>query len=155
MTKSKTFSLRPLVNLAQQKNDAATKKFGQLNQQQQAAQNKLNALLHYRKDYQARFQEAVQNGMSQSDLRNFQDFIQRLDEAIAHQHIANEQALSSVQAGRNELHDTQRRMKSFDTLSQRHVEREKKLEAKTEQRQQDEHTGRNATLKAASIQDKN
>ena len=76
----KPYSLQPLVHLAQQKNEAATRKFGQLNQQQQAAQTKLDALLQYRKDYQTRFQEAVQNGMNQSDLRNFQNFIQRLRE---------------------------------------------------------------------------
>ena len=150
---TKTFSLQPLVHLAQQKNDAATKKFGQLNKQQQAAQAKLDTLLQYRKDYQARFQDAVQNGMNQSDLRNFQGFIQRLDEAIAQQRSINEQMLNSVQAGRNELQDTQRKMKSFDTLAQRHMENEKKLEAKSEQRLQDEHTGRHATIKATVAQD--
>lgn len=145
---TKTFTLQPLVHLAQQKNDAATRKFGQLNQQQQAAQAKLDTLLQYRKDYQARFQHAAQNGMNQSDLRNFQSFIQRLDEAIAQQRSATQQAFDSVQAGRSELQDTQRKMKSFDALVQRHVEGEKKLAAKFEQRQQDEHSGRNATIKA-------
>lgn len=148
----KPFSLQPLVHLSQQKNDAATKKFGQLNQQQQAAQAKLNTLIQYRKDYQARFQEAVQGGMSQSDLCNFQNFIQRLDDAIAQQSNANEQALNSMQQGRTELQGTQRNMKSFDALAQRHMESERKLEAKSEQRQQDEHTGRNATIKAAAAQ---
>ncbi len=151
----KPFSLQPLVHLAQQKNEAAAKKFGQLNQQQQAAQTKLGTLLQYRKDYQERFQEAVQNGMSQSDLRNFQNFIQRLDEAIAQQRSANEQALNSVQTGRSELQDTQRKMKSFDTLEQRYLEIEKKLAAKSEQRQQDEHTGRFAAIKAAAAQNEN
>jgi len=40
-------------------------------------------------------------------------------------------------------------MKSFDTLAQRHVDAEKKLEAKSEQRIQDEHTGRYAAYRAA------
>lgn len=151
----KPFPLQPLVRLAQQKNDAAARKFGQLNQQQQAAQAKLDTLLQYRKDYQTRFQEAVQNGMNQSDLRNFQNFIKRLDEAIAQQRNANEQAIESVQKGRNDLQDTQRKMKSFDTLEQRHLKSEKKLAAKSEQRQQDEHTGRNTTIKAAAAQNEN
>jgi len=152
---TKPFPLQPLVHLAQQKNDAATRKFGQLNQQQQAAQTKLDTLLQYRKDYQARFQEAARNGMSHSDLRNFQNFIQRLDEAIAQQRNTNEQALNSVQTGRNDLQDAQRKMKSFDTLEQRHLENEKRLAAKSEQRQQDEHTGRNAAIKAAAAQNEN
>lgn len=152
---TKPFRLQPLVHLSQQKNDAATRKLGQLNQQQQAAQAKLDTLLQYRKDYQIRFQEAVQNGMSQSGLNNFQNFIQRLDEAIEQQRSLNEQARRSVQIGRNELEDTQRKMKSFNTLAQRHKESEKKLEAKSEQRQLDEHTGRHATLKAIATQNKN
>ncbi len=152
---AKKFSLQPLVHLAQQQNEAATRKFGQLNQQQQAAQAKLDTLLQYRKDYQARLQESVQNGMNQSDLRNFQDFIRRLDEAIAQQRKANELALGAVQVGRSELQEAQRKMKSFDTLAQRHVENEKKLAEKIEQRQQDEHSGRFAAIKAAAAQNEN
>lgn len=152
---AKPFPLQPLVRLSQQKNDAAARKFGLLNQQQQAAQAKLDTLLQYRKDYQARFQEAAQNGMSQSDLSNFQNFIQRLDEAIEQQRNINEQACRSVQIGRDELNDTQRKMKSFNILSQRHKEGERKLEAKSEQRQQDEHTGRHAAIKAIATQDDN
>lgn len=152
---AKTFSLQPLVHLAQQQNDAATRKFGQLNQQQQAAQVKLDTLLQYRKDYQMRFQEAEQNGMNQSDLSNFQGFILRLDEAIAQQRNANEHARSLLQIGRSELQEAQRKMKSFDTLAQRHIENEKKLAAKIEQRQQDEHSGRASAIKAAAVHDEN
>jgi flagellar FliJ protein len=149
---AKKFPLQPLVHLAQQQNDAATRKFGQLNQQQKAAQAKLDTLLQYRKDYQTRFQEAEQNGMNQSDLRNFQGFMFRLDEAIALQRNANEQACSMLQIGRHELQEAQRKMKSFDTLAQRHLDNEKKLAAKVEQRQQDEHTGRISAIKAATVQ---
>jgi len=152
---AKKFSLQPLLNLAQQQNEAATRKFGQLNQQQQAAQAKLDTLLQYRKDYQVRFQESMQNGMNQSEIRNFQNFIQRLDEAIAQQRKTNEQAQSLLQVGHSELKEAQRKMKSFDTLAQRHIESEKKLAAKSEQRLQDEHTGRITAIKAAASQNEN
>lgn len=150
----KPFSLQPLVHLAQQKNDAATKKLGQLNQQQQTAQQKLDALLQYRKDYQLKFQEEAKNGMAPADMKNFQDFIGRLDQAIQQQTSVIEKANVGVQTGRNELMDTTRKMKSFDTLAQRHIEAEKKLEAKSEQRIQDEHTGRFAAYRAANKDDK-
>ncbi len=148
-----TFNLQPLVHLAKQKNDAATRKLGQLNQQQQSAQGKLDTLMQFRRDYQGKFQEAARNGMDQHDLRNFQNFINRLDEAITQQRGVMEQAQRSVQNGRSELTETQRRMKSFDTLAQRHVEAEKKLEAKTEQKIQDEHSGRFAAHKMAEKND--
>lgn len=137
-----TFSLQPLLHLAQQKNDAATRKLGKLNQQHQSEQDKLKMLQQFRKDYQIKFQEAVRNGIDQNDLRNFQEFINRLDDAINQQLKTIEQAQRSVLTGRSELSDAQRRMKSFDTLAQRHVEAERKLESKAEQKMQDEHSGR-------------
>lgn len=150
---TKSFPLQPLVHLAHQKNDAAARKFGQLIQRQQTAEAKLETLLQYRKDYQARFDQALQNGINHSDLRNFQDFIKRLDQAIAQQREAIEQVRRSVQAGRNELQQSQQKMKSFDTLAQRHLTNEKKLEAKFEQRLQDEHSGRASAIKATAAKD--
>jgi flagellar FliJ protein len=109
----------------------------------------LDALQQYRRDYQLKFQEAAQQGMEPTDLRNFQDFIDRLDQAIRQQQHVIENAKRGVQTGRNELMDSTRKMKSFDTLAQRHVESEMKLEAKSEQRLQDEQTGRFAAHHAA------
>ncbi len=145
----KPFSLQPLLHLAQQKNDEATRKLGQLNQQHQTAQAKLDALQQYRKDYQVKFQEAAMNGMAPADMKNFQDFIGRLDQAITQQQNAIEKTKAGVQTGRHELMDTTRKMKSFDTLAQRHAEAGKKLEAKSEQRMQDEHSGRFAAYRSA------
>ena len=151
----KKFSLQPLVLLAQKQNEAAIRKFGQLNLQQQAAQAKLETLQQYRKDYQEKLQQAEQNGISQSELRNFQNFILRLDEAILQQRVKNEQALNLLQLGRSELQEAQRKMKSFDTLAERHIQSELKLAAKSEQRQQDEHTGRISSIKASAAQNEN
>lgn len=150
---TKIFPMQPLVHLAHQKNDDATRKFGQIIQQQQAAQTKLQTLEQYREDYQTQLQQAVKNGITQISLRNFQDFIRRLDEAVAQQRNVIEQIRHSINAGRNELANTQRKMKSFDTLAQRHLESEKKLEEKLEQRQQDEHVGRHSALKAMAAKD--
>lgn len=152
---TKTFSLQPLLHLAQQKNDAATKKLGLLNRNQQSAHEKLEMLQQYRRDYQDKMQNAEKNGMELQDLRNFQDFIYRLDDAIAQQSAVVSQARVSVQTGRSELLDTQRRMKSFDTLAQRHTAAEKILEVKTEQKIQDEHSGRYAAYKHTEHSEEN
>ena len=149
------FPLQPLVHLAQQKNEAATRKLGLLNRNQQAAQSKLEMLQQYRKDYQEKMQQAEKNGMGLQDLRNFQDFIYRLDDAITQQSAVVAQAQISVQTGRSELSEAQRRMKSFDTLAHRHAEAGKKLETKIEQRMQDEHSGRHAAYKNAEHSEEN
>ncbi|MBU0623072.1 MAG: flagellar export protein FliJ [Gammaproteobacteria bacterium] len=146
----KPFTLQPLVHLAHQRNDAATRKLGQLNQQHQTAQSKLETLQQFRKDYQTKFQEEAKHGMAPADMKNFQDFIDRLDQAIRQQQGVIAKTGAGVQTGRSELLDTTRKMKSFDTLAQRHVEAERKLEAKAEQRIQDEHAGRLSAQRAAN-----
>jgi flagellar FliJ protein len=152
---SKAFPLKILLNLAQHKNDAATRSLGQLNQYHQSAQNKLEMLQQYRRDYLEKLQGAEKNGMELQDLRNFQDFIYRLNDAIAQQTNVVAQTRLSVEKGRDELSETQRRMKSFDTLSKRHDEAEKKFEAKLEQKIQDEHSGRRAAYNNAEHGEKN
>ncbi len=152
---TKPFTLAPLVDLAHQKNEAATRKLGKLNQQQQAAQDKLAALQQYRRDYATQFEEAAKQGMTPMDMQNFQLFIGRLDQAIQQQLQEIERANTSVRTGRHELMDTTRKMRSFDTLAQRHADNEKKLEAKADQRQQDEQSGRFSAMHRADKQGTN
>jgi flagellar FliJ protein len=152
---AKAFSLQPLLHLAQQHNDAATRKLGQLNRNQQAAQSKLEMLQQYRRDYQDKLQHAEKSGLELQDLRNFQDFIYRLDDAIVQQSAVVAQAQESVVQGRIELTETQRRMKSFDTLANRHYEVEKKRATKIEQQIQDEHSGRRVAYRNMELNEEN
>ncbi len=150
----KPFSLQPLMNLVQHQKDSATRKLGQLNKLEQSAQQKLDILLEYRKDYQTRLQESTQHGIDQGDLRNFQQFINQLDEAISQQIKAVERSKVSTQVGRGEFDTTQRKLKSFDMLQQRHIETQKKVAEKSEQKILDEHTGRFAAFKMQKAEDK-
>jgi flagellar FliJ protein len=150
---TKPFSLQPLMKLAQHQNDSATRRLGQLNNQQRSVQQNLDILLEYRKDYQSRLQEATRKGMSPADLRNFQQFIDKLDEAIGQQLKLVEQSKASTQAGRNEFDITQRKLKSFDMLQQRHIEEQKKVAEKSEQKMLDEHTGRMAAYRMNNNED--
>jgi flagellar FliJ protein len=147
------FSLQPLLQLAKMKNETAIKNLGKLNQQQQSALSKLATLQQFRKDYQEKFQEAARNGLAQVDLRNFQDFIYRLDQAIKQQQGVVELTSHSVNGGRMNLNEAQRKMQSFDALAQRHIETEKQREAKAEQKMQDENSGRFAAYRAAERND--
>lgn len=144
---AKPFSLQPLVHLAKKQNDASIKKLGQLNQQQKSAQDKLVMLQQFRRDYQLKLQDLSQRGISPVDLRNFQDFIYRLDKAIEQQQGTVDFSLRSVSLGQVELKEAQRKMQSFDTLALRHIEAEKIREAKAEQKAQDEYAGRFAAMK--------
>lgn len=150
----KKFPLQPLLNLAQTKNDEASRRLGQLNQQESDTKKQLEQLQQYRRDYQARMQQASQEGMDPVLLRNFQQFIYKLDAAIAQQIKAVEQSQRSTQMGRNEFNSAMRKLKSFDTLQQRHLEAEQKIEAKQELRASDEHTGRSVAYKMRDEENK-
>lgn len=139
---TRPFRLQPLLNLAQMNSETATRKLGELNKQQHDRQAQLDMLLQYRRDYQARMQLSSQQSMDPVMLRNFQAFINKLDTAIAQQTQIVEQCQRSTQMGRGEFDNSRRKLKSFDTLQQRHIETEHKIEAKKEQHDTDERTGR-------------
>ena len=152
---AKPFSLQTLMNLAQHQNDSATRKLGHLNKQQLGAQQQLETLRQYRRDYQARLQEFTRGGMDPAELRNFQEFINKLDEAIVQQIKAVEQSKVSTQAGRGEFDSARRKLKSFGTLHQRHTEEQKKVAEKSEQKLLDEHNGTLAAHKMHNMEDSN
>jgi len=152
---TKPFSLQTLLNLSQQQNDLAMRNLGQLNKKQQSAEQILDTLLEYRKDYQKRLQENTRDGMNPADLRNFQQFINKLDEAIIQQLKVVEKSKSSAQVGRGEFDTTQRKLKSFGTLQQRHIEKQNKIAVKTEQNILDEHSSRLAACKIINTESQN
>ena len=146
----KPFTLQPLLDLSQRKNESATRKLGELTRQQLSEQKKLETLLQFRKDYQEKFQAASRNGMDSVGISNFQNFLDRLDEAVQQQRGVIDQANRSVQAGRQALTEAQRSMKSFDTLAQRHAEAEQLQDRRTEQKMQDEQAGQFAARNASN-----
>ena len=151
---NKSFPLQTLLNLAQNKNEEATRRLGQLNKQQHDAQAQLEMLHQYRREYQDRMQSASQEGMNPALLKNFQEFIYKLDAAIAQHTMTVEQSKLSTQMGRSEYTSTQRKLKSFDTLQQRHAETQIKAQAKQEQLATDEHTGRINAYKLLNTENK-
>jgi flagellar FliJ protein len=154
-TMKKPFSLQPLMNLVQHQNDMATHKLGKLNESQHDAQSKLDMLQQYRKDYQNRLKEATQNGIDHVQLRNFNEFINKLDEAISQQLKLVGQSKVSVQVGRGEFDIARRKLKSLDTLQQRHTKTQKKISDKAEQTTHDENSSRYSSYTIMNSEDKN
>ena len=152
---SKPFSLQTLMNLALHQSESATRELGQRNKQQHDAQEKLGMLQQFRSDYQTRLQASSQSGMDPATLRNFQEFINKLDEAIAQQKKVLAQSKVAVQTGRGEFDSTQRKLKSYTTLQERHLEVQKNVDTKSEQRALDEHTGRFTARRMLLAEDQN
>lgn len=145
-------SLKLLLDLAQNRNDAAARRLSELNSREQESEQKLRLLTGYRQDYQIRFQEFARNGIDQAEWRNFREFMGKLDAAIAEQRKAVANSQSRMQAGRTDWQAQQRQLKSYDTLSQRQARAETLREAKREQREQDEQSIKSLVHNPASGQ---
>ena len=140
-----SFSLKTLLDLSRNRSDAAAKKLGYLNLQEQAANQKLLLLMDYRHDYEIRFRDCAKNGIGQTEWRNFIAFMNKLDAAIAAQHKTVAHSRYNREAGGDEFISQQRKLKSYDTLAQRYQRAAIRLENKREQREQDEHAA-NSTV---------
>ncbi len=133
-----TSSLKLLLDLVQQQTDASAKKLGKLNLQLQEAEKKLNLLLQYRHSYQSHFQNATEKGINHLEWRNFIAFMDKLDAAVNEQRQVVLHAQNKKIEGGNEFLSYQRKLKSYDTLSQRQQDAENQKQMKYEQKLQDE-----------------
>ena len=139
---SESFTLQPLLDLANNRMDEAARKLGELIASEHAVEEKLALLVDYRKEYHARFVEAVRNGIGPDAWRNFSAFLGKLDDAIAQQEKAVSVSRQRTEQGQQAWVDQRNKVKAFDTLSHRHQSQQARKEAKQEQRLTDEHAAK-------------
>lgn len=135
---AKSFPLQTLLDLAQESSDAAAARLGVVNGHDRDMQKRLQLLLEYRSEYTARLSNLTQTGLHSMGLRNFREFMDKIDLAIEQQHQLVAAAKAEVETGKLRWHKEQRKLKSFNTLSERHRSAELKGEARQEQKDQDD-----------------
>lgn len=139
---SKSFNLQPLLEIMQNRTDEASRRLGQLIAAEQDARNRLQLLEQYRDEYTQKLRDAIATGVTPLVLRNYQDFLGRIDEAVEQQRHAVAQSEKSTAAGQSHWREQNKRLKAIDTLSQRHEARERHRESRLDQKQQDEYSTR-------------
>jgi flagellar FliJ protein len=149
---TKRFPLQSILDLSQLRLDEATRRLGELiNGEQQAAQ-RLELLVQYREEYQARFLDAARDGLGREQWRNYQSFLDRLDGAIGQARDLVNQSQQLTAAGQQDWLHQRGRVKAFDTLAQRHQAREVYAESRQEQKNLDEHAARGHGAKSGGNQ---
>ncbi|KAB2926515.1 MAG: flagellar export protein FliJ [Dechloromonas sp.] len=136
------FSLQPLLDIMQTRADEATRQLGQLIAAEQNQRSRLQMLEQYREEYAQRLRDATAEGVTRLILRNYQDFLARIDEAITQQRIVVSNSERNTRAGQDHWQAQNTRLKAIDTLSQRHDARERHRENRQEQKIQDEFSTR-------------
>lgn len=134
----KPFPLQTILELMQSRTDEATRNLARLIANERDAKAKLEMLQQYRDEYAARFRQAAQSGINQREWHNYQQFLNRLDDAIDTQRNAVAAQARQTAAGQLQWQQQRKKLKAFDTLSDRHHSAESAREMKREQKMQDE-----------------
>ncbi len=139
--------LQVLIDLAQRETDAAAKRLGETIRAAQDAEQKQTMLQGYRDDYEQRFLQTQANGISPMQFRNFEMFLQKLDNAIKGQGDVVKHAQNKIAMVRQQWQECERKRLSYKTLLKRAGEEQLKLAAKRDQKAMDEHATRQAFFK--------
>ena len=110
---AKQSALDTLLELAQTRTDDAAKRLGALNAQGVDMEAKLALLVQYWQEYSARFQVSMQQGITASDWRNYQEFLDKLDAAVVQQRELLAATQQRVEAGRVAWQSAKRTLKSY------------------------------------------
>lgn len=137
-----TTAIDKLRELASKETDEAALRLGRAIVAADEAEKKRVMLVQYRDEYDARLQEKLAAGLTAKECRNFQQFLAKLDDAIAGQQQVLRDAQRRVDEERSRWQASERKRMSYDMLSTRaHKERQRK-ESRHEQKQTDEQATR-------------
>lgn len=131
-----------LQEIAQKEVDAAADRLAAANRQLQGAQQQLQQLQTYRKEYLEKLSRQLAAGLDAEAHRNFQRFMRMLDGAIAGQEHAVQLAEQAVAQQRGLWQQGQKKKLSYEVLSDRAEQKATQAERKKEQKLMDEHAMR-------------
>jgi flagellar FliJ protein len=135
-------ALDTLIELASLATDEAAKRLGNAIKATDKAEKKLALLQQYRDDYSVRFQAKMAQGLSPLNYRNFQAFIEKLDEAIVGQQQLVHEAENGTLREKSAWQASERKRLSYDTLANRATKKATQRDNKRDQKLNDEHAAR-------------
>lgn len=140
-------ALNTLIELATTEVDDAAVRLGRAVRAAEDARQKLSLLAGYRDDYAQRFQNTMASGFTPMAYRNFQGFMDKLDQAINGQQQVVRDAEYRVEQERGAWRESERKRISFDALATRAKTAADQKIAKREQKQTDEQAARKLLYK--------
>ncbi len=144
------FRLQPLVELAEERSEAAVQELQRLRGQWTQAEEKLRQLEAYLADYHARLANHTAGGMAVHTMLDFHRFIAKLELAIstqAEEVVRCRQRWENVQTVWQEC---EREVKAYHALRDRHERAELQKENRRDQKAQDEFAQNSQRRRAAA-----
>ena len=141
--------LTRLTDLARDRREVAARKLGRSLSFLRESEARLGMLGQYCADYHTRLAQSAANGVSVEEMRNFREFITRLEAAIGQQRQEVEALQQGVTDCRNGWLAERRRKRAFEVLIERADLTEREADARRLQKLVDEFAGRAASLRTA------
>jgi len=131
-------ALDHLIEDAAKSRDQAGRELAEQHRTERQLQDQIATLNTYHSEYRQRLQRAMADGVSLNTIRDYQQFLRSLDDAIKQTETQLTQQRRSVVHSRKNLADRQGKLSSFDTLAERRKHQERSRQARVEQKQSDE-----------------
>ena len=132
-----------LKDIAAKRRDAQAQRLGALTRERDEAAKRLEMLVGYRADYEARLANAARDGIDPTELRNYQAFLAQLTRAIAQQTDIVGAAERGVRGAKAQWTSEHQRVESFQALDVRHATGVAREEQRRAQKLTDEWSARN------------
>ena len=133
-----------LAELAQERRDAAGRRLGRSLAALKDSEARLALLERYRNEYRDRYARAGSGGVGASELRNFREFLERLDKAVLQQRSEVETLTRGSAELRGRWLKERTHGKSLDVLTERAESADRAAEGRQLQKLLDEFAGRTA-----------
>ena len=140
MNRSQRF--RPIVHLAEHGRDEAVRRLGETLRNAEDQRQRLAEIMGYRDEYARRFGEAAGNGLSGARVREYQQFLARLNLAVEQQTKIVEAAERDSESCRSRWRDARTRLDVLDRVVARFRAEEDLIDRRREQGVTDEHAQR-------------
>jgi flagellar protein FliJ len=133
-----------LIQLAQKASDEQARTLGNALRREFNDKERLRLLSDYRNEYLTRYNKLRNNGVSAVEMLNFQQFLDKLDVAIAQQYDALGSAQTAAGSARAALGESERSRQSLVLLRDRRKDAAQSVEIRREQKLHDEFAMQNA-----------
>lgn len=133
---------KPIQKIASHKERKAAAALGESLKQREAARQRLEDLRQYRAEYLERFAGATRNGLSGSQIMEYQVFINKLETAIAQQEEIVNQSQQDCDSSKADWRGRYTKSKAMESVLGRMKKAELNSERKKEQSEMDERAQR-------------
>ena len=134
----KSRRLRPVARFAHHRERDAARSLGDSLRQLDQQQKQLDDLVYYRDQYVAGFQAAGKDGLTAVQLRDYQLFLTRLDNAIMQQQQKLDASRQNCELSQVEWQDKHGHSRMIDKVIENREQDENRVEEQREQREQDD-----------------